>query len=400
MDKFQRRTWAEINLDNLTYNLQQIRKGLSDSTKVMAVVKADGYGHGDKMIAQTLEDQNIDFFAVSNLEEGISLRNNGSNAKILILGYSPIEDISLVKKYDFIQTIYSKEYAESVNSYCERHNITINVHIKLDSGMGRLGFDCDDNNTLTDIIGLYSLAQLNITGYFTHLSSADMSDDESCDYTKRQSDSFFNCITLLQQKGIDVATIHIQNSAGMMCYKDISEKHHCDYARTGIIMYGVYPSTEISKTLHIKPIMELKSVVSMVKTVRPEHSIGYGRAFVTTTQTKIATVPIGYADGYSRKLSRKGAVLINGVRCPIIGNICMDQLMVDVSSIDNVKIGDIVTLIGKDHAEEITFDEVALLADTISYEIMCILGRRVPRVYIQNNQIIDAVEYINRKKYS
>lgn len=399
MDKFQRRTWAEINLDHLNYNLQNIKNGLSKDTKVMAVVKADGYGHGDKMIAQTLEENGVDFFAVSNLEEGISLRNNGSNAQILVLGYTPTEDIALLKKYDLIQTIYSTEYAHDINEFCCNNNITIPVHIKLDSGMGRLGFDCDDTGTINTIKSLYSLSSLRILGYFSHLSSADMCDTDSKEYTSFQQLNFFKLITHLKNDNFAVGTVHIQNSAGMMCYKSISDENTCTYTRTGIILYGVYPSLEVEKTIELKPVMELKSVVAMVKTVSEGHYIGYGRSFCTTKETTIATIPIGYADGYARKLSKVGTVLIRGVHCHILGNICMDQLMVDVSDVPNVKVGDIVTLIGKDKDSQITFDDIANLTGTISYEVMCVLGRRVPRVYIKNNQIFDAVEYINRKKH-
>ncbi len=402
MDKFQRRTWAEINLDLLEENLYSIKSSLSSRTKVMAVIKADGYGHGDRVIAQSLEDLGVDFFAVSNLEEGISLRSDGSNAQILILGYTPIEDVPLVKKYSFIQTIYSLEYAKAVNQVCINHGITIEAHVKLDTGMNRLGFTVDDLDNLgsiniDEIKQLYSLEGINIKGYFSHLSSADMDDEESTAYTRYQADTFFKAVDKIRQCGHDVGEIHIQNSAGASCYPSISDNNHCDYARMGIILYGIDPCP-YADGIKVKPILELKSVVAMVKTVKAGVSVGYGRRFVAESDTAIATIPIGYADGYSRRLSQVGRVLINGCSCPIVGNICMDQLMVDVSNVE-VKTGDIVTLIGSDGNQTITFDEVAQLTGTISYEVVCVIGRRVPRVYIKNGRIINAVEYINRKKF-
>jgi len=390
MNDYLKRTWAVINLDNLNYNITKIKNKLPQSTKIMAVVKADGYGHGDKYIAKHLVDCGIDFFAVSNLDEALSLRHAGITCNILILGFTPVQKVEEISRLNITQTVFSTEYANELNQYCIKCNCTVKVHIKLDTGMGRIGFiDSENINVITLISSLCKLDGLNITGIFSHLSSADSLDNDSIEYTKLQVKNFDYIVNELSSNGISFDYIHLQNSAGIAFMPNLNY----NYARAGIVMYGVAPSNE-ALDFELKPVMELKSVISMVKNVDAGASISYGRRYISTHQTKVATVPIGYADGYPRLLSNKGEMILKGKRAKIIGNICMDQLMLDVSGIDNIKQGDIVTVIGQDQNEQVTFDELANVIGTISYELMCLIGRRVPRVYVKNGKTIDVIDYI------
>lgn len=385
MNDYLKRTWAEINLDNLNYNISEIKNKLSSSTKVMAVVKADAYGHGDRFIAQELMCNGVDFLAVSSLAEALSLRNAGITADILILGFTPTDKAAELSSLNITQTIFSCEYAKALNEVAIEKNCTVNVHIKLDTGMGRIGFPCDKINNIT---ALFNFSGLTVNGVYSHLSSADTMDDDSIKYTAMQTEVFNNAVKLLKEQGYTFKT-HLQNSAGI----SFLDTQHYDYARAGIVMYGVPPSN-VPLGYTVLPLMSLKSVVSMVKEVPIGTAISYGRTYITKNTTRIATVPIGYADGYPRLLSNRGYMLINGKRAPIIGNICMDQLLLDVSHIDNVAQDDIVTVIGTDGDESISFWELANMIDTIGYEIMCLIGRRVPRVYYKNGKRVAVIDYI------
>lgn len=389
MNEYLKRTWAVINLDNLEFNIAKIKQKLPAQTKIMGVVKADGYGHGDRMVAKTLLDCGLDFFGVSNLDEALSLRNAGINCDILILGFTPVQMAAILAAYNITQTVFSSEYATLLNKECERLDIKVKAHIKIDTGMSRIGIVESKSSALQEVLDIFSMNRLNISGIFTHLSSADSFDESSVEYTNRQIEHFEGLLTKLNNMGIEIPLKHVQNSAGIAFISNI----HYDYARAGIIMYGVAPSDE-KLSFEVKPVMELKSVVSMVKYIDSGTAVSYGRKYVSDKRIKIATVPIGYADGYPRSLSNKGYMLVNGKRANIIGNVCMDQLMLDVSDIDDVKMGDIVTVVGKDGGEQIGFGELASLISSISYEMMCLIGKRVPRVYKKNGETIAVVEYI------
>ena len=389
MNDYLKRTWAVINLNNLEFNITKIIQSLPSNTKIMGVVKADGYGHGDRFVAQTLVACGVDFLAVSNLDEAMSLRHSGIECDILILGFTPIQMVPMLHDYHITQTIFSTEYAVQLNTECARLNLLIDAHIKIDTGMGRLGVTENIHHSATqEIASICSLKQLHVQGIFTHLSSADSLDESSIAYTSQQIEYYDHILTQLEQKGIIIPLKHVQNSAGIA----FVQCAHYDYARAGIVMYGVAPSDE-AVPFHLRPVMELKSVVSMVKYIEAGTPVSYGRNFIADKKMKVATVPIGYADGYPRSLSNKGYMLIHGKRANIIGNICMDQLMIDVSDIDDVNMGDIITLVGIDGDEQIGFGELSSLISSISYEMMCLIGKRVPRVYKKNGNIIDVTNF-------
>ena len=389
---FIKRTWAEIDIDKLNYNINSIKNKLGNSTKIMAIVKANAYGHGDEVVSKSLEEIGIDCFGVSNIEEAVSLRNYGIKGDILILGYTPIEKSSMLEKYNIMQTVFSIDYANQLNIKCEKEKIQVKVHIKVDTGMNRLGLTNKDmKDLILSIQEIYNLKHINTVGVFTHFSSADLLDDLSLDYTKSQAIEFNETVSNCIREGMRFKYIHMQNSAGIVFVKD----DICNYARAGIIMYGVTPSDN-SIDIDIKPVMQIKSVVSMIKEVSEGVCVSYGRKYVTTKTQKIATIPIGYGDGYPRLLSNKGEVIIKGKKANVIGNVCMDQLMIDVTDIEGVKFGDIVTVIGDgdNSKNSINFCDEARKIGTIAYELMCLVSRRVPRVYLKDDKHFDTVWYI------
>ena len=393
MKTFYKRTWAEIDLDALHFNLKQIRGALGAETEVMAVVKADAYGHGDRMIAQTLEQSGVSAFAVSNINEAISLRRHGVHGKLLILGYTPPEAASDLADYRISQTVFSSEYARQLNAACVADGVTVNCHIKLDTGMSRIGFCTSDAETAAnEIAGVCMLSNLNCCGLFSHFSSADTHDADSDAYTAMQEGRYLAVRDALASRGIRFASCHMQNSAGIAFCK----AHDYQYARAGIILYGCPPSGE-TLPFPLKPVMKLYSIVSMVKNIPADTAVSYNRTFVSGKPMRIATVPIGYADGYPRLLSNKGFMLLHGKRAPIIGNICMDQLMLDVSDIPNAAAGDTVTVVGQDGNETLTFSDLASLCGTINYEMMCLIGKRVPRVYRSNGETCSVLDYLSEE---
>ncbi len=382
---FLKRTWAEINLDNLAFNVNEIKRRLPDTTKMMAIVKANAYGHGDKLIANELQNMGIDLFGVSNLEEAISLRHADIKGNILVLGSTPENVAKDIWGFNVTQTVYSLEYAKSLNDCARANGVTINCHLKIDTGMGRIGFNCDD---IDEITKAYNLSHLNFTGIFSHLSSADDLTDEGKEYTKMQAEKFDKTVSLLENRGITFKLKHLQNSAGILNCPHFKY----DMARAGVILYGI--GIDTCEEITLKPVMELKSVVSMVKNVKKGDAISYSRRFIADKDMRLATVPIGYADGYLRAFSNKAKMIVNGHFAKIVGSVCMDQLILDVTDIPGVKQGDIVTVVGKDGDCEMTFKELATLADTIHYELACLVGKRVPRVYIKSGEITEVIDYI------
>lgn len=368
----QDRAWIEINLDNLEYNIEQIKKIINNKTKIMAVVKANSYGLGMIPISKKLNEIGIEDFAVATLSEGITLRKNNIKGNILILGYTDFKDIGYVIKYDLIQTIIDYEYAKTVNELnLERK---LKAHVKVNTGMNRIGESYKNVDKLTSI---YKMENLNILGTFSHLCVADEPKEESKEFTKMQIDNFFTCINKLKSLNCNVGKIHIQSSYGIFNYPNLE----CDYIRPGIIMYGVYSSSEDKRKIDIKPVMNLKARITSIKEINKGETVSYGRTFMANELRKIATVSIGYADGYPRNLSnKKTKVLVNNQYAEILGRICMDQLVIDVTDIDEVHQGDIVTLIG--NQEEITAEKVASHSDTITNELICRLGNRLGRIVI------------------
>ncbi|URN94592.1 MAG: alanine racemase [Candidatus Pristimantibacillus lignocellulolyticus] len=369
-----RRAWAEINLDHVAFNIEQIRSILPPYTQIMAVIKSNAYGHGDRRIAQLLVELGVTRFAVSNLDEAIALRHYGIIGDILILGATPPEGFGQLAAYKITQTVFSPEYAEMLNQYGLDYQLRFQVHIKIDTGMHRIGFSYDDLDAMKKIFAYQGMI---IKGVFTHFSVADQLNLADRRYTQMQVDRFDTC--LFQLRDFPFGMTHAQNSAGIVNYRDYTY----DLVRPGVLMFGV-PSGEIQRDLELKPAMELKSKVAMVKQVSIGAEIGYGRDFTAERDMRIATIPIGYGDGYPRSVSGKGArVLINGQYAQLVGKVCMDQLMVDVTDIDDVQVGDTVILVGEDQGKSISLASLSELAGTITNELLCRISARVPREYVQ-----------------
>ncbi len=377
MKPYLKRAWAEVSLGTLEENIKKINTLLYKNTEIMAVIKADAYGHGEGDILKKLCECGIKYFAVSNLDEAISVRKHCPDGEILILGYTPPEYAHELEQYNIIQGVLSLEYAEDLNKSAIKK---IRCHIKIDTGMGRIGLKYSDTQRCAkEAEKIVNLEKISAEGLYTHFAVADNPDEESCEYTKNQADYIIKVYDILCEKGIKLQHLHFLNSAGI-CYHN---NERSTLARAGIIMYGLYPNFPVKLPVDIKPVMSLKAVVSMVKRMRTGESISYGRTYKAPSDDVIAaTVTVGYADGYSRLLSGKSDVLVKGKRCPIIGRICMDQLVLDVTNVPDVQEGDIVTLIGKDGNEEITADELASLYNTIGYEVVCGISKRVPRIYV------------------
>lgn len=380
------RVIAEINLDNIASNMKQIRNKVGDKTKILAVVKADAYGHGAVEISKVCLYNGADWLGVAISDEGKQLRENNIFVPVLILGYTPEPKIDEVIMNDLTQTIFSYDMAEAFSKRAVKLNRICDIHIKIDTGMGRIGF-LPNNKSIDEILKIKELPNLNITGIFTHFSTADEKDKS---FTYEQYNKFKFVTDKLEEKGIKNIIKHVGNSASIIDIPDFK----CDMVRAGIILYGMYPSNQVLMDLDLKPAMSIKTHISYTKTLDSGMSISYGRTYITKKKTRVATVPVGYADGYSRVLSNKARVIVNGKYAPVIGNICMDQFMIDISEIDDVYPGDEVVLIGTQGASNITAEEIADLRNTINYEVVCDVGKRVPRVYIKDNKILKTINYI------
>ena len=383
MKSFWKRIWTEINLDNLIYNFKSIKTELSPDTLVCCVVKANAYGHNAPRVAQALSEAGADWFAVSNIEEAIELRGMGIDRPILILGYTPPECADILSSHNISQCVYSKEYADQLSSCAVENNCRVNIHIKLDTGMGRIGFLCDEAiSSLDEIVDVCRMDGFTCEGIFTHFAMSDCG-EQGKSFTQAQYNKFFKTVTALEKHGITFKYKHCANSAAVVDYP----QYHLNMVRVGIVLYGLMPSRNTHSTPPLKPVMSLKTVVSHIKDVKRGATISYGCDFVANRDMTIATVPMGYADGFWRS-NVKGNVslLLHGQRAPIVGRICMDQLMLDVSNIENVKLGDEVTVFGDSELIN-TVDDIARANDTINYEIICSVGKRVPRVFIKNSKV-------------
>lgn len=364
-----KRSWIEISIPTLIKNTKLYQNQIQNNSSIMAVVKADAYGHGAVEVSKALQESGITDFAVSNVLEAIELREAGIKGQILILGYTPIEDLELLTKYDITQAIISSDYADDLIS----SNLPIKCQYAIDTGMNRIGLDADDVESCEKEIRRFA-EKLQLTGLFTHLCVADTPSEDG--FTSLQQEKFKRVVEAV--KDLHLPYIHSLNSAGGLWYQD----GFSNLNRLGIIMYGLKPDYLNSLPAGIEPVIEWKSVISMVKSVHPGETIGYGRTYKAQKEMRIATIPTGYADGYNRALSNKGYVLIGGKKAPIVGRVCMDQFMVDVTDIPNVKAYDEVVLIGKSGDEKLTADDMAQMLGTIGYEVVCDVGKRVQRVYL------------------
>lgn len=368
------RSWMEINLENLKHNARELEKCMPKGCELMAVVKADAYGHGAVMVSKSLNEIGVKAFAVATIDEGIELRKKGVKGDILILGYTDISRADQLIRYRLIQTVIDYDYALMLN----RHNRPIHVHMKIDTGMHRLGIPTEEPEKIAEV--LY-LSNLKISGIFSHLCLADRLDKDAVEYTNNQIEHFYRLIKQLEKKGITLPKIHIQSSYGLLNYPDL----HCDYARIGIALYGSLSMHGDRTRLkpELRPVMALKSRVAMIRDVAAGEGVGYGRDMRVVRNSRIAVLPIGYADGLPRNLSFKsGSILLHGSRAPVIGTICMDQLLIDVTDLPDIKPGDVATLIGTDGQDEIPATYVAENAGTITNELFSRLGSRIERVYI------------------
>lgn len=374
-----KRTWAEIDLNAIRTNYKKVCDQ-SNACNVWPVVKADAYGHGAVKISQVLQSLGADGFAVSNIEEAEELRSAGILNNILILGYTPPDMVKKLVESGLIQAVYSLEYAKQLNDFAIRAGVIIQAHLKLDTGMGRIGFDCRNKNLngLIQAEEALRLSNISYTGIFTHFAVADSNRECDKQFTELQYELFDYVVKELEHKGHYFKTKHCCNSAALL------QKEYGKFTtvRAGIIIYGLEPSNDAPIRCEFLPAMSLYSVISMIKIIREGESVGYVRTYVAQKETKIATVSAGYADGVPRLLSNKGYVFISGKKAPIIGNICMDQFCVDVSEIEDVQGGDLVEIFGKN----ISVNEVAAAAQTINYEIVCGITKRVPRVFINETE--------------
>lgn len=382
MEIFHKRTWAEIDLDAAERNLN-ILKGFIDKekTRPCCVLKAFGYGHGDTVLMKLYQSLGVDFFAVSNIDEAIGLRKNGCTGDILILGYTDDAYAAELAEYDIIQAAVSAEYARELSAAAEK---PVRVHIKLDTGMGRIGLIAKDREKcLEEIAQIKKLPKLVPEGIFTHFAVADSLEEESCGYTDMQKELFFS---IAEESG-GFKEVHCLNSAGAELHYD----SRSTLARFGILLYGLNPDTSLEMPKGIEPVMEVKTVIGYIKELHKGDCVSYGRTFTAQRDMRAATLPIGYADGYPRLLSNRGEVIICGKRAKILGRVCMDQMIVDITDIPEAKIGTEVTVFGRG---EITADDIAALCGSIGYEIICAVSPRVPRVYLKNGKIVDVVNIL------
>ncbi len=379
MKKLLHRVWAEINLDALGQNVRNIEE-YTGNKKIMAVVKANAYGHGVGLIAPELYRLGITRFSVSNIGEARELRELLPEADILVFGGCEAEWFGYITDLNLIQTVGDMEFARELSDWAVKNDKTVRVHIKADTGMSRIGIE-----TVEETAEIMAMPSLSVEGIYTHFACSDSLDTDDAAFTEEQEKALRRIAAAAEEKNIPV---YSQNSGGILYHPDFKG----EIVRSGIITYGCMPSTAEKLPFPLTPVMTLKSQVCQVKTIPAGRSVGYGRTYVTDKETEIAVIPVGYADGYSRRLSGTGAVYINGKRCPILGRVCMDQMMADVTGA-GVRTGDTAVLYS-DTISEITVDSIADRIDTIGYELLCAVGARVPRVAIKDGKVIAAENYI------
>jgi alanine racemase len=374
------RVYAEINLDAIVKNVDNLMALTKENTGALAVVKADGYGHGDVAVAKAVA-QKVTGYAVATLDEAVNLRENGVKKPILVLGYVDPYEFDILVSHEITATVFDVETAQLLADAARMQKKQAHCHIKVDTGMRRIGLEPDENG-IAIVKQITALKELSADGIFTHFAASDETDKTSAEH---QFKLFTDFTGRLEKEGIHFTYRHCANSAAVIDMPQVD----LDMVRLGIAMYGMYPSDEVKKEkVELFPALDLKSHVTMVKEIPAGEKVSYGGTFTTTRTTKLATVSVGYGDGYPRALSSKGYVLVRGQKAPIVGRVCMDQMMVDVTDIENVTRADIVTLIGKDGDAEITVEEIAALAGTFNYEFVCDLGKRIPRSYYLNGEYI------------
>jgi alanine racemase len=378
--------YAEINLDNFRHNFREVKR-LAKGKKTFGVIKADGYGHGAVELAKILEEEAADYFAVAVITEAMELRKNGFDNPIMVLGFTPPTYAREIVEYNITQAVFSYELAEAISCEAVKQGKVAKIHIKLDTGMGRVGY-LMEVKAIEEIKRIYRLKNLYIEGIFSHFAAAD---EENKNFSYNQIEKYDKMIKNLALEGINFEIKHMANSAAII---DLPEAYF-DAVRPGIMLYGYYPSQEVMKDrLTLKPVMTLKANIVHIKEVSEKTPVSYGRKFYTEKTSKIATLPFGYADGFTRLLFAKTKVIVNESLAPVVGRICMDQCMIDITECGNIKVGDEVIVMGEAKGLCNNADYLANLLGTINYEIVCMVSKRVPRIYTENEKIIKVKNYV------
>lgn len=376
------RVYAKIDLDAIAHNIALVKRKIPDGTRLMLVIKADAYGHGAVAIAREFETE-ADYFGVAEMNEALELRHAGIRKPILILGYTSPFLFEKALENDITLTMFQYENIEALSATAQRLGIEAKIHFAVDTGMSRIGFGVSEREA--DLAARAAkLSLIRVEGIFSHFAMADATDKSSA---QQQRELFEQFLAMLAERGVSAPIRHLDNSAGILSFENGYEM-----VREGIILYGLYPSEEVCSQVgdfyDFRPAMELITHISHIKTLDAHHGIGYGHTYITEKPLRVATVPVGYADGYPRALSNRGEVLIHGKRCPVLGRICMDQMMVDITDVPDARSEDSVVLIGKDGGKVISVEEVADAAYSFNYEFVCGIARRIPRVYIRDGEVV------------
>ena len=386
-----KRTWAEISLDNLNHNYHALREKLPSECRFLGVVKADAYGHGAVPVSRHLKELGAEFLAVSNFEEATQLRCNGIRGPILILGYTPVKYAEDLAKMGIRQEVHSLEYAWALNERLKGLHRRLRVHIKLDTGMSRLGFFAyDHEQTVEELKEVARMDNLLIEGVFTHFPVADSVDGADENFTRTQFERFTSMLTTLQGVGIKPEIRHCCNSGASILYPEYA----MDMIRPGIATYGVLPSGDLRGRIDLKPVMGLRSTIFQIRDFEPNITVSYGRTYTTRDPERIAVVGIGYADGLSRSFSNNISFLLHGKRVPQVGRICMDMCMIDISKVPEAQVNDVVTVFGEDGGDEIEVESLSNRLNTIPYEILCGINKRIPRIYLDGEDQTEILQYI------
>ena len=387
--KMLKRTWAEIDLDALRHNYEALTRNLPEGCRFLGVVKADAYGHGAVPVARELERLGAGYLAVSNYEEALQLRRGDVTLPILILGYTPVEFARDEAALHITQEVHSLEYGKALSQALEGSGQTLTVHMKIDTGMSRLGFFAYDRpETVPELEELWKLPNLHVEGAFMHFAVADTASE--LDYTQMQHQRFLTVLDTLKEKGIQPEIVHCANSAATIAFPEYAH----DMVRPGIATYGLAPSEEMQGMADLIPLMSLKTTIAAIRPFEAGVTVSYGRTYTTPAPRTIAVCPIGYADGLQRRLSGNLHFLLHGKKIPVVGRICMDMCMVDITDVPEAQVGDTVTVVGTDCDVSVTWDDWASQLGTISYELVCDINKRVPRLYKRNGEVVDKLQYI------
>lgn len=372
-----RPAWVEIDIKALKNNIRNLKSCIEEDVEFMGVIKADAYGHGVEKVAEALKEEGVNRFAVVMVEEGIQLREKGIHKPLLILGHTPSEDYPDVIDYNLTPAVYKYSQAYELNKLAKDKKTTVDIHIKIDTGMGRLGF-IPVPEAIDEIEKISKLSNIRIEGIYSHLSTADQINNP---YVYEQLDKFKFVLEELESRRIEIPIKHLANSAATINFKEM----HFNMVRPGTSIYGLYPGPEMKKnpTIDLEPVMSIKARLVHIKELNKGSSVSYGRTFITKRDSIIGVVPMGYVDGIFRKLANTGYVLVRGQRCPIVGTICMDQFMVDLTDVDNVEIGNEVVVLGSQGKETISAEEIGEIAGTISIEVVTRIGKRMPLIFLQ-----------------